>query len=181
MRKHRVNFLSPGTFTAEQSSREVETWDIGQAVEIAKDIIERYNAKPYGFIFETYLWHPPVPDGEGGFLQVHTKHVEKSGTHFLTGKLDLYDDVVERNSSTEDILRSNMFNNGYWVVCVNDNSWRSTMPFDEKDVIVNWDGVITERGNDPIYVKYRTAMAEKRKAYYAKAEEERQAAREKAK
>jgi hypothetical protein len=164
LRKHRITFYSPGTLFSEASDRSIDSWDTKKAVAMAKDIMERHNAKPYGFKFETLLVSDDVPDGEGGWLKTQSKTVETSGTHFLTGTLETYDDVVRRNSDKESILRTNMHANGYWIVCINTNSYRSTLPFDEKDRIVDMDGNVVERGDDPKYVAYRAEQEVKRTA-----------------
>lgn len=161
MRKHQVVFCSPGTLFSEMSAKDIDSWDTKQAVKMAKDITERHGAKPYGFYFETLLFSPDVPDGEGGMLKVQPKVVEKSGVHFLGGQLQTYDDVLKRNDSKEEILRSNMRYNDMWIVCVNTNSYRSTMPFEEKDALVDDQGNIVARGNDKEHVSYRkTAKAQ---------------------
>lgn len=163
MRKHRVTFYSPGTFVSESSSFDIDSWDTAKAVEMSEKITERYNAKPYGFVFSTYLTHDDVPDGEGGVLRVEPKTIKKSGIHFLGGRLETYTEVVNRNDPKEDILRSNMRGNEQWIVCINTNSFRSTMPFDEEDCIVDAQGKIVERGNDPKYIAYRAEQLAKRK------------------
>lgn len=179
MRKHQVTFYSPGTLFSESSTFDIESWDPVKAVAMSETIKERYNAKPYGFVFSTLLTHDDVPDGEGGFLQVESKTVKKSGVHFLGGRLETYDDVVARKDPKEDILQSNMRCNEDWIICINTNSFRSTMPFNVDDVIVNATGKIIERGDNPEYVAYRTKQTAKRDAQYAKEEEERKRTRQK--
>lgn len=166
MRKHQVIFYSPGTLFSESSTHDIDSWDTVQAVAMAETIRARYNARPYGFVFRTLIIADDVPDGEGGFLHVEPKEVARSGVHFLGGRLETYSDVVARNDDKEDILRSNMRNNDYWIVCINENSFRSTMPFDEKDFIVNAQGIVVQRGDDPQLVAYRAEQLEKRKAEY---------------
>lgn len=162
--KHYVTFLSPGTLFSESSTKEIDSWDTKKAVEMAEKILERYNAKPYGFRFSTYKTHEPVSDGEGGTLEVRPKLTKESGLYFLGGKLETYDDVVRRNSDKEQILRDNMRFNDIWIVCINDNSWRATMPFEESSAIVDARGAIIEKGDDPKYIQYRQEQKEKRKA-----------------
>lgn len=164
MRKHQVTFYSPGTFVSESSTHDIDSWDPVKAVEMSEKILERYNAKPYGFVFTTLLSAEDVPDGEGGSLKVEPKVVEKSGIYFLGGRLETYDEVVARNDNKEDILRSNMRNNESWIVCINTNSYRSTIPFEEKDCIVNARGWVVQRGDDPKFVSYRAEQLAKRKA-----------------
>lgn len=177
MRKHQVRFYSPGTLFSESSTYDIESWDTAKAVELSEKVVERYGAKPYGFTFETLLVAEDVPDGEGGTLRVESKRVAQSGVHFLGGKLETYDDVVARNDDKESILRSNMRCNEMWIVCINTNSWRSTMPFSDEDCIVDARGVIIERGDDPKYRAYRSEQTAKRDAEYAREDAERKKAR----
>ncbi len=126
MRKHQVTFYSPGTFVSESSTLNIDSWDTVKAVEMSEKITARYNARPYGFVFSTLIVADDIPDGEGGTLKVEPKEVERSGIHFLGGRLETYSDVVTRNDDKESILRSNMRNNESWVICINDNSLLTT-------------------------------------------------------
>ncbi len=179
MRKHQVTFYSPGTFVSESSSYDIESWDTVKAVELAEKVVERYGAKPYGFVFETLIVAKDVPDGEGGTLRVEPKLYERSGIHFLGGKLETYDDVVARNNKDEDILRSNMKYNDNWIICINTNSYRSTLPFTEKDVIVDAAGKIVERGDTSERIGYRAVKTANQQAEYAAEEKARNEKRRK--
>lgn len=159
--KHFVIFSSPGTFVSESTTKEIAEWDPRAAVAMAEKIVERYNARSYGFTFETRLVADPIPDGRGGTLNVESRKLRESGTYFLGGKLETYDEVLARNEDREDILRGNMRGNGHWIVCVTTNGFRSTMPFGEKDFMVDAAGAIIERGDDPKHAAYRTAAKEK--------------------
>lgn len=163
MRKHRVTFYSPGTLFSESSSYDIDSWDIAKAISLSEKVTERYGAKPYGFVFATYLTAPEVSDGEGGTLKVEPKRIAESGIHFLGGKLETYDDVVARDNSDESILRSNMRGNSMWIVCINTNSYRSTLPFNEEDKLLDSRGNVLESGNDPKWIKYRKEQDVKRK------------------
>jgi hypothetical protein len=154
-RQEYVTFYSPGTLFSESTSKPIERRDPAMAVRMGTDVEERYAAKPYAFRFETRIVADPVPDGEGGTMPVQPKTVDETGFYFLGGVLWTLDEVTERNDPKESILRSNMRNNGSEIVCVNDNSWRATMPFGEKDCIVDASGIVTERGDDPRRVAYR--------------------------
>jgi|GEM_PF-2070663 len=156
-RRDFVTYLSPGTFVSETSTLPIPSWDTMLATSMAKRVVERYGARPYGFRFETRIIVDNVPDGEGGELTVMPKTVKRSGIYFLGGHLNTIDDVIARNAESERILRENMVANGYWIVCVNHNSYRSVLPFEEADRIVNDEGGVYERGDDPRHVAYRTA------------------------
>lgn len=153
LRKHFVTFLSPGTFVSEASTQPIERHDPKLAVEMAERVVERYGAKPYGFRFETRLV-AEIPDGEGGTLKA-SKDVGVSGIYFLGGTLVTYDEVRLRNDPNERILRENMRGNEMWIVVVNTNSYRATLPFNEEDVLVGADGEIVERGADRKHTDYR--------------------------
>lgn len=166
-RKHYVTFMSPGTFFSESSSKEISEWNPAEAVKLGQGISERYGAKPYGFYFETFITRDPVDDGEGGTLEIKPKSVASSGVYYLSGKLETYDQVVDRDDPKEEILRSNMRMNRYAMLVTNTNSFRSTMPFNEKDFVVDpQNGKILERGDDPKYMAYRKTAKARFDAYY---------------
>lgn len=80
-----------------------------KAVELSKEISERYGAKPYGFSFVTYREADPVKDEKGNELKVEPKRVAWSpGTVFLGGVVETYDEVMKRNDPGEQTLRINM-------------------------------------------------------------------------
>jgi hypothetical protein len=54
-----------------------------------------------------------------------------------------------------------MSGNDMWIICVTDNGWRSIMPFNEEDFVVNASGNIVEYGNDPKYINYRKSQTKK--------------------
>lgn len=165
--RHYVKFFSPGTFMSETTVHPIDSWDTRKAVEMAERVVERYGAKPYGFTFLTMLEAEPVGDGRGGKLKVEPRCLRTSGMHHLGGKIETLDEVEARNSPKENILRLNMAGNGYWIVCVTTNSYRSVQPFDEKDVLVGPTGDVVERGDDPKHVTYRAARQAARDAEIA--------------
>jgi hypothetical protein len=162
--KNYVTFYSPGTFFCEQTTKEISCWDAVEALKLAKQIIERHGAKPYGFRFETRLVSSPVDDHRGGSLTVNPKTISSSGIYFITGDLVTIDQVVARSDKDQSILISNMRCNEHFIVIENRNSYLSTLPFSEKDVIVDWEGNIIKRGDSQDLVDYR-AEALKRFAY----------------
>lgn len=169
-KQHFVTFLSPGTFYDETTKKPIGEWNTATAARMARDVLERYNAKPFGFQFSTAIVAEPIPDGDGGMLQVQPKEIARSGKYFLGGEIQSYDDVVSRKDETNSILISNMRGNGFWFVITNTNSWKSTTPFDEKDVVVNPDnGEIMERGDSPERKAYRERKNAEREAEYAAA------------
>lgn len=157
MRKDFVTFLSPGTFVHEQTTKPIDKWDIPAACEMSTSIVERYGARPFCFYFTTVLTAEPVPDGEGGTLEVCPKEVARSGTHFLGGTVLTIHDVEARARPGDEILASNMRFN--WPVVVEtSNGFRSVNPFVQDDVIVDAAGHIVERGDTPERVRMRSSV-----------------------
>ena len=128
MKKHFVEFMSPGTFVSELTIREVDSWDIDTAVKMAQSITERHNARPYGFRFFTR-------ERDEGDLDSHIS--EQSNIYYLGGRIETREEVETRNDPEERILLSNMRINNWDRIVVNENSWRFTAPLTEHDVILD--------------------------------------------
>ena len=129
--KHFVTFVSPGTFCPETTTREIDSWDVDTAVEMASDVIERHNATPYSFHFTTRS-----NDGK-----LDSKETARSCNYFLGGQVLTLQDVKDRNDPRDSVLISNMENNGYDRVIQNDNSWRATLPLKKNDVVLEFNQV----------------------------------------
>ncbi len=154
-RKEFAEFYSPGTFLHESRFIELHEGTVEEAVRISKDVVERYQARPFGFDIVTRIISPPVDDGEGGEMIVNPKEVERRGRFFLGGKLIDFEDVC-KSEGKESIIASNMRNNGYPICIEVINGFRSTHPFGSGDVIVDPEtGEILHRGNDAIFEEYR--------------------------
>jgi hypothetical protein len=135
--KHFVTFSSPGTFVAEETTKEIASWDVEVAKEMAHGIVERYGATPFGFQFFTEAreaadWEP--------------KEVARSSFYHLGGRVETLAEVETRNDPEEETLRWNMKHNGIQRIIVNDNSWRSTRPLREGDVVLDF----TPRKKEPV-------------------------------
>ncbi len=126
-----VTFVSPGTFFPESTTQEIDSWDVNKAIEMSKDIIERYNATPYSFVFTTR--------GRGE-NDLDSKEIDRSCNYFLGGQIETIEDVRKRNDPKERILLSNMEINDIERVIVNDNSWRATLPIKENDIVLQMEG-----------------------------------------
>ena len=159
--KHYVTFVSPGTLFSEETRKLIDRWDPRAACKMAKDIQERYGAKPYGFYFMTFVTAPSV-QLEGESFKAEEKKKAESGMHFITGTLRRYDQTTF--GPDEAILKSNVEGNGYWVLIENRNSYKTVQPFGEKAVLVDWDGKILARGDDPELVKCREECQARHKA-----------------
>ena len=104
MKKHFVVFCSPGTFFNETTEKSIDSWDVDKAVEMAKSVIERYNAIPFGFYFTTR---------ERKKDELDSKKTKESGMYFLGGTIYTLKQIKDRNNPDDRILISNMENNGY--------------------------------------------------------------------
>jgi len=124
---HFVTFYSPGTFVAETTTREIESWDIEKAKSLAEDIVERYNAKPYGFRFLTR-------EREDGDLDSHTS--AQSNLYYLKGRIRTLEEVERTANPDERILLSNMRANGWNRVVETTTPWKWTQPLEDSDVIL---------------------------------------------
>lgn len=129
MQKHFVVFYSPGTFVAESTEREIEAWDVEVAKHMATTIKERYGATPYGFRF--------VTRGRSA-KDLDSKETARSHMYYLGGTIETLEQVEARNDPKERILRANMRGNGVARVIVNNNSWKSTQPLKDDDVVLSW-------------------------------------------
>jgi hypothetical protein len=129
MKKHYVIYLSPGTFVAEQTQKEIESWDVEKAMGMARGIKERYGAIPYGFQFVTR---------ERGEKDFDSKETKRSGTYYLGGKVWTIDDLKKRNDPKDKILISNMESNNYPRVVENNNSWKWIQPLRKGDVVLDF-------------------------------------------
>jgi hypothetical protein len=129
MRKHFVTFLSPGTFVNEESELPIDSWDVEKAQQMAHGITERHGATPFAFYFTTR---------SRSDQELDSREVERGINYFLGGEVLTLAQVKAQNDPKNSILISNMQNNGYKKVLVNRNSWKITVPFDSKDVILDW-------------------------------------------
>ncbi len=128
MQKHFVHFLSPGTFVSEETVQPIDSWNVDDAVRMAADIVERHAARPYGFRFTTRA---------RGDADLDSKVVDQSGVYYLGGTVRSREEVLAGTDPKEEILRSNVRNNGYLGIVTNDNSWRFTGPLREGDVVLD--------------------------------------------
>lgn len=130
MKKHFVEFLSPGTFVSEVSTKEIDSWDVEKAKDMARGIKERHGATPYGFRFITRERKDDDLDSKV------TKH---SGIYYLGGTVRHRDFVMIENKPDEQTLIFNMKVNNIERVIVNTNSYKVTMPLNDDDVVLDWE------------------------------------------
>lgn len=109
---------------SETTIEEIDSWDINKAKEMSKEIVERHGAKPYAFYFTT---------------KRNNQELARSCNYFLGGKILTLDYIKSRNDEEDNILISNMKNNGWNRVIENCNSYRITLPLKDDDVILSID------------------------------------------
>ena len=129
MIKHFVNFYSPGTFVSEVTEKEIGSWHVETAMEMARTIKERHGATPYGFRFTTR---------SRGKDDLDSKVTRTSHMYFLGGKIRHLDFIMLENNPDEQILISNMKINGWDRVIENTNSYKITQPLEKYDVVLDW-------------------------------------------
>lgn len=129
LQKHFVTFYSPGTFFAETTEKPISSWDVDAAVKMAETITERHNALPYGFRFTTRGRDPKD--------ELDSKVVASSVFYFLSGKVEMIEDVRKRNDPKDRILLSNAEDNGYRRVIHITRGWSWTQPIGDNDVVLN--------------------------------------------
>ena len=127
MEKHFVEFLSPGTFFAEQTELPIDSWSVDEAVEMSKKITERYGAKPYGFRFLT-------KSRNDADLDSHISN--RSGTYYINGVVKTLEEIKAENNPNNRILISNMECNKWDKVVITTSPYRWTQPFTQDDRIV---------------------------------------------
>jgi len=127
--KHFVTFYSPGTFFDEATTKEIGSWDVKEATEMARSVKERYGATPFGFQFSTRARGPRDLD---------SKTVKTSPMYYLGGKIETRSEVFKRNAPNEEILRSNMRSNKISRIIVNTNSWKVVKPLNKGDVVLDF-------------------------------------------
>lgn len=127
--KHFVTFVSPGTFVSEQSTIEIEAWDTDNACKMARGIIERHGATPYGFFFSTR---------DRGPEDLDSHRTKQSGLYFLGGKVLTLSDIKAKNDPNDFILISNMECNGWNEIVTNTNSYKITVPLKENDTVLDF-------------------------------------------
>ena len=128
-KQHFVNFCSPGTFVSEESTTKIKAWNVDDAIVLANNVTERYNATPYGFYFTTY---------GRGVNDLNSKEIDRSNMYYLGGEIQTLEQIKSRNDPKDAILICNMECNDWDRVLVNANSWAHTAVLNEADVVLEY-------------------------------------------
>ena len=135
MTKHFVTFLSAGTLVAEQSTKEIDSWNTDRAIELSRSVVERYETRPYAFYFTTR---------ERGPDDFDSKETAKSNLYFLGGTILTLEQIKARSDSDDNsILIFNMEANGYEKVIETCRPYRFTAAFKPGDVVLDVEDEIT--------------------------------------
>lgn len=128
--KRDVTFYSPGTIVAEQTMIRIKGKDLDEIRQKAtiesQNIIERYNATPYCFVI--------------------SKDEKRRRYYLPHTRIELLDEIVNRDDPKDRILISNMRCNNWNAVVTTTLGWKTTQPLDEDDCIVDAFGNIVLRG-----------------------------------
>ena len=127
MTKHFVTFYSPGTFIAEETTKEIDSWNTEKAVQMSKDIIERYDAHPYAFVFTT----------RENIYSLDSHEIDRSNLYYLGGNILTLEQLKTDNSLDNRTLIRNMECNGYDRVIQTSKGWIWTQPLRDVDVVLN--------------------------------------------
>lgn len=129
MQQNFVIFLSPGTMFSEETMKPIDTWDIDEAVEMSRNVLERYNATPYGFYFITKSRNDNDLD---------SKETARSNFYYLGGNIISLGELKIKNDPNDRILIQNMESNHWDAIVENTNSWKVVQPLRETDVILEY-------------------------------------------
>jgi hypothetical protein len=127
--KHFVTFLSPGIFFNETTTKEIDSWDVNKALEMSRNIVERYDATPYAFYFTTRARDD---------FDLDSKQVAESAMYYLGGEVKTLKQIELECDSNNDILLQNMRSNGYKKVIINSGSWKGVHPLGDNDIVLQY-------------------------------------------
>ena len=128
MQRHFVTFYSPGTIVAETTTKEIDSWNVDDAVAMARVIQERHGARPYGFRFSTRARSETDLD---------SKEVDRSPMYYLGGTVRTVAEVLAGTDPSESTLRSNVRINDMKRVVTCHTPWRWTRELNDDDIVLD--------------------------------------------
>ena len=126
LQKDFVTFYSPGTFQAEMTTMPISSWDEEEAIEMSKSIVERYDARPYGFRFTTRGREDDELD---------SRELARSGMYYINGVVKTLEELEAKPKGNSTLI-SNMKNNKWDKVVETASPYKWTSPFNNGDKIV---------------------------------------------
>ena len=137
MIKHYVRFMSPGTFFSEETTKPIDSWDVDKARRMARDVVERHNARPYAFQFITRKSTArQVLGAKIAGTQPESTETARSGTYFIGGTVETLEQVKARNDPGDRILIRNMESGEFDRIITNCNSYKMAQPFTDQDFVI---------------------------------------------
>jgi hypothetical protein len=124
MEKHFVEFFSPGSFVAENSTKPIDSWDVDKAVAMSKKVTERYGATPYAFRFVTR---------SRGKNDLDSTITKTSGMYYMNCKVQTVKDL---DPVADEILISNMKCNKWDKIVTTTKGYRWSQPLNKGDVVL---------------------------------------------
>ena len=115
IKQHYVEFFSPGRYKAETTMREIDSWDVDKAVEMSKTIVEKRDARPYGFHF--------ITRGRKDF-ELDSKELDRSPKYYLGGTLRTVAELEAENDPMNRLIIKQMKSNKFDKVIINTNCWK---------------------------------------------------------
>lgn len=134
MKKHFVEYASPGTFFAESSSREIAEWSVSDAIKMMAGIVERYNARPYGFRFYTM---------ERGNEDLNASRVVNSHWYFVNCDVLTAEEILADTNPEFRIMRLNVEANGYKRIARTRTGWLAHLPMADEDEAIEAPDLLT--------------------------------------
>ena len=128
IKKNFVTFYSPGSFVSETEDREIETWDVEQACDMARTIKARYNAIPYAFQFYT--------KGRSD-AELDSSVIDRSGLYYINCN-KLSKEQIADEYGTSSILYRNMENNRWEYIARTIIGWKGHYPIENDDVVLDF-------------------------------------------
>lgn len=136
MKKHFVEYASPGTFFAESSSREISDWSVPDAIKMMADIVERYNARPYGFRFYTM---------ERGDDDLNASRTATSHFYFVNCDVLTAEEILADTNPDNRIMRLNVEGNGYKRIARTRAGWLAHLPMEDDDEAIEAPELLSAR------------------------------------
>lgn len=127
MKKHFVEYLSPGTFVSEVSNREVASWSVPDAIKMMGEIVERHGARPYGFRFYT------MSRGED---DLNASRTARSHIYFVNCDVLTAEEILADDDPRFATMRANVLGNGIKRVARTRHGWLAHLPMSDRDEVI---------------------------------------------
>lgn len=137
MQKHFVEFASPGTFFSESTAKEIDSWSVPDAIKLMAGIVERHNARPYGFRFYTMGRGPD---------DLNASRTAVSHWHFVNCDILTAEEILAGTDPEFRIMRLNVESNGYKRIARTRTGWLAHLPMNDADVAIEAPELLSARG-----------------------------------